>query len=480
MIKTRKSIKNWKQINFRTTNTLLAAEFLHDLYNRHYPSVNSIRFRNTVVTKKGTDTFSYAPEAEWDIVSKWYGWRFIQGRSDVYEGLDELLKFNKPYLASLVERLKTTNFNKIDDIDLALNLIDLHYLSLGEIYRVNLVQVEHALNFAILEGLKKFFKDANERNNALSYLIFSGDPTVAKIEEDEFVRLAIKGSQSDSSLDEEVEEHYTKYSFVHSAYGATGYSLDNYKQKYNDLIKLGDKALIKKQKETLASFNSSKVRRDEMLKIVENDKILLKNIQYMSKIGVLRDKNKALMGTTNEWREKIFNETILRTKVSGDDLSWYLLQEIAELIVNKKRLDPIEIGKRKHGIVFFRQEYLDYSYSEIDPIVRPPANSSIFMGVCASGGVAVGKVCIVKNSSDIKKMKPGDIMVSPGTDFDLINAMQIAGAIITEEGGLLSHASVVSRELKLPCIIGVSGATYKLKDGDLVQVNANLGEILLK
>jgi hypothetical protein len=55
MIKIKKINKNWKQINFRTTNTLLAAEFLHDLYNRHYSHVNSIRFRNTVVTKKGTN-----------------------------------------------------------------------------------------------------------------------------------------------------------------------------------------------------------------------------------------------------------------------------------------------------------------------------------------------------------------------------------------------------------------------------------------
>lgn len=70
-------------------------------------------------------------------------------------------------------------------------------------------------------------------------------------------------------------------------------------------------------------------------------------------------------------------------------------------------------------------------------------------------------------------MRKGDIMVSPGTDFDLINAMQKAGGIITEEGGILSHAAVISRELGIPCIIDVKDATIILKDGDRIQMNAD-------
>lgn len=477
MIRVKQSNKNWKQINFRTTNTLLAAEFLHDLYNRHFPDVNSIRFRNSIVTKKGTDTYSYAPETEWDSLAQWYGWRFIKGRGDVYKGLDDLLNFDKPVLKSLIKRLKATDFTKAEDIDLALDLIDLHYISLGEIYRVNLVQIEHALNYAILEGLKSFFADPSIRADALSTLVFSADPTVAKIEEDEFVTLVIDNFNQPALKNELIEKHFNKYSFTHSAYGASGYTLEAYIQKYDDLVNIGLDKLIEKQNIEKESFASSKEKRDRLFETISQDKILVKNISYMSRIGVLRDKNKALMGTTNEWREKIMTEILKRTNVTSEDLSWYLLQEIALLIVERKKVDPIEIGKRKHGVVFVRQEHLEYSYTEAVSMVHPPSNSSVLTGVCASSGEASGKVCIIRNSSDINKMIHGDIMVSPGTDFDLINAMQMAGAIITEEGGLLSHASVVSRELKLPCVIGVSGATEMLKDGDIVKVDAASGII---
>lgn len=80
---------------------------------------------------------------------------------------------------------------------------------------------------------------------------------------------------------------------------------------------------------------------------------------------------------------------------------------------------------------------------------------------------------IIKTKNDISKMRDRDIMVSVGTDFDLIDAMQKAGAIITEEGGILSHAAVISRELNTPCIIGVQGATGILKDGMRVLVDAD-------
>jgi phosphohistidine swiveling domain-containing protein len=76
-------------------------------------------------------------------------------------------------------------------------------------------------------------------------------------------------------------------------------------------------------------------------------------------------------------------------------------------------------------------------------------------------------------------MRPGDIMVAIGTDFDLIEIMNMSGGIITEEGGLLSHASVVSRELNKPCLIGVSNATKEFKDGDFVTLNATDGTITL-
>ena len=62
------------------------------------------------------------------------------------------------------------------------------------------------------------------------------------------------------------------------------------------------------------------------------------------------------------------------------------------------------------------------------------------------------------------------------TDYDMnFIFTEKAGAIVTDEGGLTSHAAIVSRELKIPCIVGTKIATKILKDGDIVEVDAKKG-----
>jgi pyruvate,water dikinase len=72
-------------------------------------------------------------------------------------------------------------------------------------------------------------------------------------------------------------------------------------------------------------------------------------------------------------------------------------------------------------------------------------------------------------------MKNGQILVAETTSPELLPACKKAGAIVTNQGGLLSHAAIVSRELKIPCIVGVGNATDVLHDGDEVEVDADKG-----
>jgi len=96
-------------------------------------------------------------------------------------------------------------------------------------------------------------------------------------------------------------------------------------------------------------------------------------------------------------------------------------------------------------------------------------------GTIAFHGKYCGPVVIVTTSEEISKVKSGDVLVSPMTDPYYIPAMTRASAIITDEGGILSHAAIVSRELGIPCVIGTKYATKILKDGDLVEVDADKG-----
>ena len=72
-------------------------------------------------------------------------------------------------------------------------------------------------------------------------------------------------------------------------------------------------------------------------------------------------------------------------------------------------------------------------------------------------------------------MKKGDILVAPMTSPDFITAMRKASAVVTNEGGMTCHAAIVSRELKIPCIVATRIATKVLKDGDIIEVDATKG-----
>jgi len=98
-------------------------------------------------------------------------------------------------------------------------------------------------------------------------------------------------------------------------------------------------------------------------------------------------------------------------------------------------------------------------------------------GQTAQPGVACGLVKKIFRAKDMKKMNKGDILVSIATDPDVVPAMKKAGAIVTDQGGITTHAAIVSRELGIPCVIGTRIATQILKDGDLVEVDATRGII---
>lgn len=109
-------------------------------------------------------------------------------------------------------------------------------------------------------------------------------------------------------------------------------------------------------------------------------------------------------------------------------------------------------------------------------LAAPTEQVTEFKGSVASKGPAVrGKVRIIISPDDFDKLEDGDILVVPETTPDFVPLMKRASAIVTDVGGITSHAAIVSRELKKPCVIGTKIATQVLHDGDLVEVDADSG-----
>ncbi len=128
--------------------------------------------------------------------------------------------------------------------------------------------------------------------------------------------------------------------------------------------------------------------------------------------------------------------------------------------------------------------FIDYSptlgilYADIT--ITPPAHNeqALLQGQSGSPGSASGAVCIVNPDQLDGDFPVGAILVCEVTTPDYVPLMQKAAAIVTDQGGILSHAAIVARELKKPCIVGTGTATKTLKNGQRVTVVGDKGVAL--
>lgn len=146
-------------------------------------------------------------------------------------------------------------------------------------------------------------------------------------------------------------------------------------------------------------------------------------------------------------------------------------------------IDKAEVKRRVEFCVYYtaKDTELFFSGEEAKNIAEKyiqkheDVKVSELKGQCGCRGQARGKVKIVNVIADMKKMEEGDILVSISTQPDLVPAMKKAAAFVTDQGGVTSHAAIVAREMRKPCVIATKIATKALKDGDMVEVDADKG-----
>jgi len=173
-------------------------------------------------------------------------------------------------------------------------------------------------------------------------------------------------------------------------------------------------------------------------------------------------------------------EVSKRTNYSKEELTFAVFNEMKNILDGKDIKK--ELAKRKKQCFFAvttegyficggkeAEKYFAYSKTE------EKQNITELRGVVASTGYACGRVRIIRKTSEMKDFQTGEILVANQTTPEFAPIMKKAAAIITEQGGITSHAAIVSRELKVPCIIGTKIATTALSNGENVEVDANNG-----
>ena len=106
---------------------------------------------------------------------------------------------------------------------------------------------------------------------------------------------------------------------------------------------------------------------------------------------------------------------------------------------------------------------------------QPPLLGGPLRGLAASGGTAKGRAYIAGSVAEAADMQAGQILVCPFTDPGWTPVLDRAAGVVAETGGLLSHSAVICREYGIPAVLGVAGATTRIRHGQTVVVQGDLG-----
>ncbi len=94
-----------------------------------------------------------------------------------------------------------------------------------------------------------------------------------------------------------------------------------------------------------------------------------------------------------------------------------------------------------------------------------------------SPGEVIGPACVLRTPADEMKMRTGGILVAPWTDPGWTPIFARAAGVVVELGGVMSHSATVAREYGMPCVSNVDGATWRVRDGDLLRVDGMHGTV---
>jgi len=168
-----------------------------------------------------------------------------------------------------------------------------------------------------------------------------------------------------------------------------------------------------------------------------------------------------------------------------EDIFFIQKDELKDVV--EGTIEPHEIRNR---IRSRRQEY-DFNRSLNPPSIvvghfdpnrhvhsQPDPSTQHLNGLAVSAGVVIGPARVILHASD-DFVRPGEILVAPFTDPGWTPYFVNAAGIVMDQGGLLSHGSIVAREFGIPCVVNVGPATKIVQTGQVIRVDGNTGTVYL-
>lgn len=337
------------------------------------------------------------------------------------------------------------------------------------------------MDFVLPNLLEKALMKQDYTNAEIADMMSIADTTFLNVEMQKMIAIAKKPKTSQASL---LKKHAYEYRWIQTAHmGRRDIPFHSFELRLEDLKKKSAKEL-KKELNHLANIEkSAEQKKSSLLKRKPVDKLTKQLLDIISLITPFHDRRKEIFMRSIYTADSAREEIAKRFGYTREELSVFEVGEIKKLESGGKLDKDYSHELTKTGLFYANTKNNTWKYiigKEAEEFAKKElsldlSNISELKGAIASLGKAQGKVKIINGIKDMAKMEQGDILVTSVTRPEFVSIMKRAAAIITDEGGVTCHAAIVSRELGIPCIIGTKIASSVLKDGDLVDVDANNG-----
>ncbi len=194
-----------------------------------------------------------------------------------------------------------------------------------------------------------------------------------------------------------------------------------------------------------------------------------------------RKLSEGILYRADEMVEKFIEQKLLEKKLPKRLAHFITIDEFNSILNDQSDAEKIYtlLQRQKGYSVFAHTISPESSFSQfcaahnfINPEMSENYSNNVLKGTCAFPGKAKGAAKIIITKEDLYKIKKGDIIIAVMTNTLLTPYIPLVSAIITEEGGITCHAAIIAREYQIPCIMGVSSATAHIKDGDIIELDA--------
>ncbi len=378
-----------------------------------------------------------------------------------------------------------TDPKKFSNSELARSFWNFYVRSFWLVNDYDYIFVNRFLPDEITEAVAKKVPDLHRQTQYLSVLFATDEVTQIKADKLSIHRIAsrvLKGEGIDStSINSAIEVHWKKFKHLNRYYYLQlDYSIADIKRR----VRLTLKKLQRRKKES--EMNVAQESRRILASLAFPPR-LVKKVYAIKSFGYLSNVFDETITFAISQYDPLFLEIARRLGLTRTELVMARGEEIVDALVHGLRKDlkkQLHLRSQDYALVLERGEIEIFTGTQLALYRKQELKSEnisnrlrVLKGQAASPGKVRGRVKVLWDLEEINKVKKGDILVAPSTYPALVPAMEKSAAIVTNEGGLLSHAAIVSREIGIPCVVGTKIATKVLKDGDLVEVDANKGVV---